>query len=123
MDRQKSNWQTNVANLLQAIFEIGDQPLKLAVIEATYQLSGEFALPIVKTALDQPQKQLRLSAVKALKHLEHELSARWLIELTKDSDPEVRCEVAATFEHFFAEEEAMIKHKRLSIPRSGAAIG
>ena len=116
VDRQKSNWQTNVANLLQAIFEIGDQPLKLAVIEATYQLSGEFALPIVKTALDQPQKQLRLSAVKALKHLEHELSARWLIELTKDSDPEVRCEVAATFEHFFAEEEAMIKHKRLSIP-------
>lgn len=116
VSRQESNWQAHVAGLLQTIFEIGDQPLKLAVIEATYQLSGKFALPIVKTALDQPQKQLRLNAVKAIKHLEHELSAHWLIELTKDRDPEVRCEVAATFEHFFAEEEAVIKHKRLGIP-------
>ena len=114
--RNKSDWQADVASLLQAIFEIGDQPLKLAVIEATYQLSGKLALPIVKKALDQPQKQLRLSAVKAIKHLEQELSARWLIERTTDSDPEVRCEVAATFEHFFAEEEAVIKHKRLGIP-------
>jgi len=108
--------QRRIGMALGTIFHSANSELKRSIVTVIHHLPGEYALPVVRAALDSPEITLRKTAIKALKHLEQEISVSWLIEGTTDSDPSLRCEVARTFEHFFAEEEAVIKRKRLSIP-------
>jgi HEAT repeat protein len=108
--------QRRIGMALGTIFHSADSELKRSIVTVIHHLSDEYALPVVRAALDSPEITLRKTAIKALKHLEQEISVSWLIEGTTDSDPSLRCEVARTFEHFFAEEEAVIKRKRLAIP-------
>ena len=116
LHNRKPYWQHRVGQALQTIFHRADSALKKSILNVTHQLPKSYALPLLKDALDASESSVRQTAIKALTQQEQEISVSWLIAHTTDSDSGVRCEVAKTFEHFFAEEEAVIKRKRLSIP-------
>ncbi len=116
LHHHEGHWQQSVGQALQTIFRQGDSALKQSVVNAAPQLPTTYALLLVREALEATEPSVRQAAIKALKRLEQERSVNWLLTHTEDPDPDVRCEVANTFAHFFAEEEAVIKRKRLGIP-------
>lgn len=116
LNNDEAHWQQSIGQALQMIFRRGDNALKQSVVDAATQLPTTYALLLVKEALEASEPSVRQAAIKALKQLEQERSVNWLITHTEDPAPDVRCEVANTFAHFFAEEEAVIKRKRLGIP-------
>jgi len=79
-------------------------------------LHPEIALKIYMNGLQSNDNTLRVLSIKKLKGVEEEITSRFLLNLFYDPSPEIKCEVAKTYEHFFAEEEAMIRSKYLAIP-------
>tara|TARA_A200000113_G_scaffold97714_1_gene87561 strand:+ start:2210 stop:5878 length:3669 start_codon:yes stop_codon:yes gene_type:complete len=87
----------------------------ILALSFTEHLPDSLSLKVIENALNSPDASIRIAAIEALKRQEHEISIHMLINMMKDSSPAVRCEVAKTFEHFFHEEEAVVRRKGLAI--------
>ena len=92
-----------------------DKELK-SLIDISSKLNSQIALKLFITGLKSKRVNLRLTSLKKLKNAEEELSSRFILNLFNDPSPEVRCEVANTYQHFFHEEEAMILSKYRAVP-------
>lgn len=92
-----------------------DKELK-SLIDISSKLNSQIALKLFITGLKSKSVDLRLTSLKKLRNEEEELSSRFILNLFNDPSPEVRCEVANTYQHFFHEEEAMILSKYRAIP-------
>ena len=101
---------------LQEGFAKHDIDIRLSILELATIIPATASLELIRNCLGDPDPRIRKAAINALKTLELELSIPWLILLTKDSNAEVRCETAKTFEFLFHEEEAIVKRKGLGIP-------
>ncbi len=90
--------------------------VRSSILELVTKIPTTSSLELIRNGLGDPVVGIRKASINALKTLELELSIPWLISLTGDSNAEVRCETAKTFEFLFHEEEAIVKRKGLGIP-------
>lgn len=65
--------------------------------------------------LTSTNPDLQIAGIDLAKQTESDLLARWLLPLIESSNPNVSCEAAEAFEHFFTEEEAMTLSKYASL--------
>jgi len=88
---------------------------RLTMLKQIKQKWNLHYLAIVRQALQSEGNKIRLLAIEILKQAELESSIVWLLPLLHDSNQQVQCAVAETFEHFFNEEEAVTHRKKLAI--------
>lgn len=93
-----------------------DQEL-MRLTKISHLLNPQLALKANIQSLKTKNIELRINAIRNLKHSEEEISSRFLLNLLNDPSPQVVCEVAKAYQHFFREEEAMIHSKFLAIPQ------
>ena len=88
----------------------------IKLVEISDLLNPQVALKVNLLGIENENIKVQLESLKKLKYAEEEITSRFLLNLFADPSPEIRCEVAMSYLHFFKEEEAMIHSKYHAIP-------
>lgn len=89
---------------------------KIEWINMIVRYHAEPHLAVLQRALEDTNTKVIESAIEALKILEREDTAHWLMNLFHSEKNFDRCLLSETFRHLFIEEEALTHRKNLAIP-------
>lgn len=110
----ESKSSDRLAKLLQ-LWDSSEQQTRLAIFGYIKQAWSTEFLALLQRGLGDSSVEIQLAAIELAQALELEASVAWLLPLLEAEDSRVQCAVAATFEFFFNEEEAVTHRKKLAV--------
>lgn len=97
---------------LLALYRSSGQQVRIAILAGLGQGTTPEVLPFLQLALESSDEKEVLAGLELAELIESESSVRWLMPLLSGAVSEdIKCRVAAVFEHFFREEEAAVHRK------------
>jgi len=95
-----------------ALYKASDQKVRIAILSGIKKRRTPELLPFLQLALESSDENEVMAGLQLAGLIESEFSVRWLLPLLSGAASEnVKCRVAAVFEHFFREEEAAVHRK------------
>ncbi|QSP95540.1 VCBS repeat-containing protein [Marinobacter salinisoli] len=106
--------QEDIQGLL-ATYDRSAETSRLDFLEKVSELPNRISLPFLQRSLRSSSQKEVIAGLRLAKRLESEASITWLLPLFDSDVPEIKCAVSSVFEHFFREEEAVVRRKMRAV--------